>query len=111
MRVFPKSYEFNRNEPKHYPFQNLPGGGWDHERFNPAFFRQFEMRVRQLVDMGIEADLILFHPYDRWGFSDMGEENNHRRDERLETASSPAKALSTIDGVSIQQFTRTPMGQ
>jgi hypothetical protein len=28
--------------------------------------------------MGIEADIILFHPYDRWGFSDMGAENDDR---------------------------------
>ena len=27
---------------------------------------------RQLGELGIEADLILFHAYDRWGFSDMG---------------------------------------
>ena len=26
--------------------------------------------------MGIEADLILFNPYDRWGFARMGMENN-----------------------------------
>jgi hypothetical protein len=28
--------------------------------------------------MGIEADLILFHPYDRWGFSNMGADNDDR---------------------------------
>jgi hypothetical protein len=27
--------------------------------------------VGQLRDLGIEADLILFHPYDRWGFASM----------------------------------------
>lgn len=26
--------------------------------------------------MGIEADIIIFHPYDRWGFENMGHENN-----------------------------------
>ena len=26
--------------------------------------------------MGIEADLILFHPYDRWGFADMPKETD-----------------------------------
>ena len=41
---------------------------WDFTRFNPAFFRHLEQRIGHLRDLGIEADLILFHPYDRWGF-------------------------------------------
>ena len=28
----------------------------------------------ELRALGIQADIILFHPYDRWGFADMGEE-------------------------------------
>jgi len=35
------------------------------------FFRHLERRIRQLQDIGVEADVILFHPYDRWGFSRM----------------------------------------
>ncbi|WP_262402186.1 DUF5605 domain-containing protein [Actinomadura sp. CNU-125] len=31
-----------------------------------------EDAVRRLGALGIEADIILFHPYDRWGFADMG---------------------------------------
>ena len=31
-----------------------------------------------LRDLGIEADLILFHPYDRWGFSDMDAKTDDR---------------------------------
>ena len=50
------------------PFEGTPPSGWDFTRFNPAFFRHLERRVGQLRDLGIEADLILFHPYDRWGF-------------------------------------------
>jgi hypothetical protein len=30
------------------------------------------------MKLGIEADLILFHPYDRWGYSRMGREANER---------------------------------
>jgi hypothetical protein len=30
-----------------------------------------ENRIADLGRLGIEADLILFHPYDRWGFSEM----------------------------------------
>jgi hypothetical protein len=78
MCIFPKHYEFNRNEPVYYPFERREGGGWDFTRFSPAFFRHFERRVGQLRDLGIEADLILFHPYDRWGFADMGAEADDR---------------------------------
>lgn len=47
-------------------------------RFNPAFFRDVEQRVGQLRDLGIEADLILFHPYNRWGFARMDRESDYR---------------------------------
>lgn len=76
MCVFPKHYAFNDNEPVFYPYEPGADGGWDFSRFNPAFFRHFEERVGQLRDLGIEADIILFHPYDRWGFADMGAEND-----------------------------------
>src|SRR5205814_987496 len=60
------------NEPERLPFIRLPDGGWDPTRFNVEFFRLLERRIRDLADLGIETDLILFHPYDRWGFADMG---------------------------------------
>ncbi|MCX7522694.1 DUF5605 domain-containing protein [Microbacterium sp. STN6] len=72
MCVFPKAYLFNANEPELYPFEGEPLGDWDFTRFNPAFFRQLERRIQDLAARGIETDLILFHAYDRWGFSDMG---------------------------------------
>lgn len=72
MCVFPKDYSYNKNEPVYYAYERQADGSWDFTRFNPAFWRHFEQRVGQLRDLGIEADLILFHPYDRWGFSDMG---------------------------------------
>ena len=46
-------------------------GDWDFTRFDPEFFRHLERRIDQLTGLGIETDLILFHPYDRWGFSEM----------------------------------------
>ncbi|MFO8006146.1 MAG: DUF5060 domain-containing protein [Candidatus Brocadiia bacterium] len=78
MCVFPKSYVYNQNEPEYYPFQGEPLEDWDFTRFEPAFWRHFEKRLGQLRDMGIEADLILFHPYDRWGFSRMPAEADDR---------------------------------
>jgi hypothetical protein len=73
MCVFPKHYAFNQNEPVFYPFAGTPPRDWDFARFNPAFFQHLEHRVGQLRDLGIEADLILFHPYDKghWGFDRM----------------------------------------
>jgi hypothetical protein len=80
MCVFPKHYDYNHNEPDFFAYERKPddGGGyaWDFTRFNPAFFQHFERLVEALGSMGIEADLILLHPYDRWGFSKMGPEND-----------------------------------
>lgn len=71
MCVFPKSYQFNTNEPVYYPYEGSPGEGWDFTRFNPAFFRHIEQKIAELGQLDIEADLILFHAYDRWGFAEM----------------------------------------
>lgn len=71
MCVFPKSYTHNTNEPPLYPFKGSPAEGWDFQRPDPAYFRHLERRIAQLGGLGIQADLILFHPYDRWGFSAM----------------------------------------
>jgi hypothetical protein len=71
MCIFPKSYDWNHNDPKFYPFEGTPPKDWNFSRFNPAFFRNIEKRINQLDSLGIEADLIVFHPYDRWGFSTM----------------------------------------
>ncbi|CAN5426141.1 DUF5605 domain-containing protein [soil metagenome] len=47
-----------------WPFEKAADGAWDFDRLNPAYFRRFEDRVRRLSALGIQADLILFHPYD-----------------------------------------------
>ena len=73
MCVFPKRYSRNQNEPPYYPYEGTPPNRWDFDRFNPQFFRHLEKRIGQLGDLGIEADVILFHPYDEghWGFDRM----------------------------------------
>ena len=78
MCVFPKDYVYNKNEPPLYPFERDAAGQNDYTRFNPAFFRHFEKRVQDLMELGIEADLILFHPYDRWGYARMPAEADDR---------------------------------
>jgi hypothetical protein len=75
MCVFPKSMAYNNNDPDHYPFfKNC--GKWDVTKPDPAFWENFERRVSQLEELGIEADIILFHPYDRWGFASLPREDN-----------------------------------
>ena len=71
MCVFPKSYQYNHNEPPYYPFVRDAAGVSDFTRPNPEFFAHIEKRIADLRALHIEADLILFHPYDRWGYSTM----------------------------------------
>jgi Protein of unknown function (DUF4038)/Domain of unknown function (DUF5605) len=51
---------------------------FDLTRLNPAYFQHFETRILDLMAAGIEADVILFHPYDAWGFKSMGQEADDR---------------------------------
>jgi hypothetical protein len=78
MCVFPKSYAWNANEPQYYPFERSAAGVHDFTRFHPPFFRHLEQLVLELQRLGIEADLILFHPYDRWGYADMSRDTDER---------------------------------
>ena len=78
MCVFPKHYSYNRNEPEYHPFEGSLEGGWDYERFNPEFWQHLERRVGDLRALGIEADLILFHGYDRWGYAEMDSDTDDR---------------------------------
>ena len=93
--VFPKHYDYNLGEPRSYPYEGTPmdssvltksnfwgygadseGNNWDFTRFNPEHFRHIEYCISELQKIGVEADIILFHPYDRWGFSAMTAEQN-----------------------------------
>lgn len=99
--IFPKFYIYNTKEPLTLPFERGSGEGldpelvkrepeskmifpgmkivpsdfgFDYTRPNVEHFRLFDKRIRELRDMGIEADLILMHPYDRWGLNQMNRE-------------------------------------
>lgn len=95
--IFPKHYDYNLYEPLTYPYEGVPcdiaalskenffeykpsnpENKWDYSRFNPEHFRIIENRIEDLMKLGIEADLILMHPYDRWGFSEMDALSNAR---------------------------------
>lgn len=92
--IFPKHYIHNFGEPQTYPYEGTPcdstglseetydsekqfeGNHWDFTRFRPEHFRLFESCIEELMELGIEADIIVMHPYDRWGFSAMSSEED-----------------------------------
>jgi len=76
MCLFPKHMPYNHNDPDLYPFEKDENGGWDVNRPCFKFWDHFDSCMMKLMDMGIEADLILFHPYDRWGFSKFSREED-----------------------------------
>ena len=60
-----------------FPTNGTPdatGKANDYTRFNPEYFQRLEKRLLQLQAAGIEADCILFHPYDAWGYKAMPDE-------------------------------------
>ncbi len=74
--VFPKHYSYNSAEPPVFPFEKDAAGRWDVHRPCFAFWDRLERILLRLKAMGIQADLILFHPYDRWGFASMRQEEH-----------------------------------
>lgn len=68
----------NTYAPVRWPFAGTPPRNWDLTRFNPEYFRHYEQQIARLRDLGIEADLILFNPYGRWGFETMDAEGDDR---------------------------------
>ncbi len=76
--IFPKSYAYNQNEPELFAFQKKADGSFDFDRPDPAFWHHLEQRILDLQRLGIEADLILWHPYDRWGFKKMSDSQDDR---------------------------------
>lgn len=93
--IFPKHYAYNLGEPRSYPYEGTPmdssvltrenfqeytgkteGNRWDFTRFCPEHFRHIEKCILALQKLGIEADIIVMHPYDRWGFAQMTPEQD-----------------------------------
>jgi hypothetical protein len=54
-----------------FPFVRHADGSNDLTQLNPAYFQHIEKRVQDLLELDIQADLILFHPYDSWGYKSM----------------------------------------
>ncbi|MBT32489.1 MAG: DUF5060 domain-containing protein, partial [Thalassobius sp.] len=78
MLVFPKNYRYCQNFPAIFPYEENEAGEYDFDKINPAYFQDLEERLDQLLELGIQADVILFHPYDYigWGFERMGMDYN-----------------------------------
>lgn len=74
MLLFPKSMIYNMNEPRMFPFRKNEEGKWDMGSPDFVFWEDLERQLLDLDRLGIEADLILFHPYDRWGFAALDRE-------------------------------------
>lgn len=72
MLVFPKYYRGGVNDvnvsydPPVFPFAGQ-SNDFDFQTLVPEYFQNYEERVKDLLRLGIEADVILFHPYDTWG--------------------------------------------
>ncbi len=63
-----------------FPFEGNSKENWNFSRFNPEFFRRLERCILELKKIGIQAELILFRPYDngKWGFDTMDRATNDR---------------------------------
>ncbi|MBU2532170.1 MAG: DUF5060 domain-containing protein [Alphaproteobacteria bacterium] len=78
MCVFPKHYPYNENEPLMPVFAPKADGKYDPDRPNFDAFRHLENQIARLAEMGIEADVIIWHPYDRWDHCMWTEEQDYR---------------------------------
>lgn len=73
--IFPKYYDYNREDPELFPFEKIDGK-WDIHHPCFAFWHKLEDVISRLAEQGIQSDLILFHPYDKWGFKELTMEEN-----------------------------------
>ena len=61
-----------------FPFEGTSKENFDFSRLNPEYFKNLDDCMRQIQMIGVQADLILFRPYDKgkWGFDMAGQEVN-----------------------------------
>lgn len=78
MCVFPKHYDYSHNEPLYHAFEKNEDGSWDVAHPCFKFWHRFENILDRITAMGIQVDLILFHPYDRWGLDALSQADNLR---------------------------------
>jgi hypothetical protein len=66
--VFPQGGGHVEHLPDRFPFARHADGSWDVGSPDPVFFRRVDQAVRDLMVAGLEADVIVLHPYDRGQF-------------------------------------------
>lgn len=72
MCTLPHHSRFSAESIRCFPFEGEAPVDWDYDRFNPEWFRMIEQQLDALMQIGVEADLILFHPYTGpWRFKAM----------------------------------------
>lgn len=73
MLLFPTNVGGNVDQPELFPFAYQKGSmtAFDFNQPNPLFFDRLEEQLASLAMRGVQADLILFHPYENWGFNAM----------------------------------------
>lgn len=93
--IFPRHNEYNLDDPQYFPYEGTAmsthvlnadnvaeytganeANHFNLSSFNTEYFRHLETCITELGRAGVEADLVLFHPYDRWGFSCMSDKEN-----------------------------------
>lgn len=90
--LFPKHYDYNTNEPELFAFEKT-NGRWDVHKPCFEFWDMLEDCIIKLGRLGIQCDLILFHPYDHWGFAQLS------RDECLTCLEYVVRRLSSLPNV------------
>ncbi len=75
MLIFPKHMPFNMEEPPCFPFEKNEKG-WQIQNLNFVFWNQLDQNLLELEELGMEADLILFHPYDKWGLAELSQQES-----------------------------------
>lgn len=70
MCIFPKYLVYNEEEPLWFPFAKN-GDRWDFDVPCQEFWDELDTLIEEFAEIGVQVDLILFHPYDRWGFAEL----------------------------------------
>lgn len=78
--VFPQGGGHVEYVPPTFPFPRTDDGGWDVDHPDTGFFRTLDRAVADLLERGIQADVVLFHPYDRgeYGLDGLSAEQDAR---------------------------------
>jgi hypothetical protein len=86
--IFPQWQDYSPVQHRFYPFEvkqryktesGRDSVSFNLEKFDVRFFQHLEGVIEELMEMDVEADLILFHPYDenKWGFDKLPAEKDH----------------------------------